>query len=869
MKSALAFLSAMMIARAVGMPAEVFLEEHCFDCHDTATKKGGLDLTALDFTEENMEMWVKIHDRALSGEMPPKKKKRPDAAALEDVLEIWSSDLTALDRTRQGRDGRSGLRRLNRVEFENSLRDLLGMPALKIKDNLPHDGKSHGFDTLPGALDLSFVHMEAYLAAVDKALNDALCPFPERPPVFKYRYSFTENTRKNGNECEGSVGQAIREKTAIPLNGMKRDVTFVADTPYHLTDTEPMANAVGMFRHEDADFRWNMIAIQPVVTGFHRVRVSGYSFHWDGKEVVPTARHGALGLGIHSTGEHFGTVDLPPNRPAERVFDVWLERGGGMVHGKDDNLRLIAASCENFRDFANGRNKDVPGPMSPAPGVAVEWVEIEGPLYESWPPAGHRALFGDLPVKAWTGDCGAPKPTQQKWADGNPFTFPKDIYGERGENRPVVYVESLEPGKDASVLLGKFLHRALRRPVSETETAEYVAKVMAQLAGGGAFQDAMLSVYREILTSPDFMLLDEPPGKLEDRALASRLSFFLWSSLPDEELSALADQGKLSDPTVLRAQTERMLGDPRSSRFVENFTGQWLGLRQLDDTQPDKKLYPEYMPWLSEAMRMETRAFFAELLKDDLGVSRFVESDFALLNEPLAELYGIPGVRGWDIRKVTLPERSVRGGFLTQAAILKTTANGSTTSPVIRGAFVMEKLLGLVPTPPPPEAGTIEPDVRGATTIREQLAKHRHNPSCASCHDKMDPYGFALESFDVVGEWRDHYRMAGGEGPWEGREKVNGHPIDYRGGLPVDCTGLLPDGRPFADVNGLRSMLAADPERLARAFLLHLTSYATGAPESFADRRVAGEILSRAKPSGYGMRTLIRELVSSDLFTSN
>lgn len=843
-----------------------FINAHCIECHSGDAAEANLDLATLKLDEADLERWVRVYDRVIDGEMPPMDQERPDAAEIKASMSTLSSKLTAIDTARQQRDGRSRLRRLNRVEFQNTLRDLLALPALKLKESLPEDGRSHGFDRLSGALDMSFVHVESYLAAVDTALNAAICPFPEQPPIFKYRFRLTENIRKDGKECEGSVGLAIGNKTAIALVGMKRDETFVADTAHHLTDDEPTANAIGLFRHEDADYRWTMTAIQPVISGFHKLRVSGYSFDWDGEKVVPTDRHGALGWGVFSRGEHYGTVDLPPNQPAEREITAWLTRGGGMMHGTDDHLRLIAASCENFRDYAYGKNKDVLGPMSFAPGVAVQWVEIEGPLYDSWPPASHQTLFGQLPVKQWTEECGVPTPTQQVWPRGNPYSMPKDIYGERGQYRPVVYVESKEPLRDAEQLLRRFLPRALRRPVTQTEISEYAELVSKRLAVGAGFQDAMLAAYRMILTSPEFMLIEEPVGSLNDHALATRLSYFLWSTLPDAELLQLADEGKLSQPDTLRQQTERLLNDQPVERFVESFTGQWLGLRELDATQPDRKLYPEYMPWLSEAMRMETDAYFAELLSKDLSVTHFVQSDFATLNEPLARLYGVANVYGWDIRRVDLPDDSVRGGFLTQAAVLKTTANGTTTSPVKRGAFVMEKLLGIVPIPPPPDIGSIEPDVRGTTTVRQQLEKHRRSTSCAACHAKMDPYGFALESFDVVGEHREQYRAVGGEGNHEERKKVNGHPIDYHFELSVDCTGTLPDGRAFADVNELRTYLAADPRRLARAFTKHLMTYATGAEISFADRAEVDAVLNETASTQYGVRSLIHAIIQSRPF---
>ena len=863
-------------------PIRAFIDLHCVVCHGGGATEGNLDLAELKLDEAGLLQWVRIHDRVVAGEMPPSSQDRPEPADIKAAIAELSDRLTTIDKTQQQRDGRTQLRRLNRVEFENTLRDLLSLPALRVKESLPEDGRSHGFDRLSTALDMSFVHMESYLAAVDKALNEALCPFPEQPPVFKYRFRLTENFRKEGKECEGSVGLAIGNKTAIALVGMQRDETFVADTAHHLTDEEPKANAIGSFRHEDADYRWTMTAIQPVISGFHKLRVSGYSFDWDGEKVVPTDRHGALGWGVFARGEHYGTVDLPPNKPAQREITAWLTRGGGMLHGTDDHLRLIAASCENFRDYAHGANKDVLGPMSFAPGVAVEWVEIEGPLYDTWPPACHQALFGDLPVKEWTAESGVPKPTQQVWPQGNPHSVPKDIYGERGQHRPIVYVESKSPTEDAERLLRRFLPRALRRPATDFEITEYIALVTKKLDDDMAFQDAMFAAYRMVLTSPEFMLIEESgigfqsvsedrqPGSLScvlnDYALATRLSYFLWSTLPDEELLQLADQGKLSQSDILRAQTQRLLDDKRAERFIENFTGQWLGLRELDATLPDRKLYPEYMPWLSEAMKMESYAFFAEILKNDSSVVDFVKSDFAMLNEPLARLYGIENVRGWDIRRVDLSADSVRGGFLTQASVLKTTANGTTTSPVKRGAFVMERLLGIVPTPPPPNIGSIEPDVRGATTVREQLEKHRQNVSCAGCHAKMDPYGFALESFDVVGEHRNLYRAVGGKGNHEERKKVNGHPIDYHFELPVDCTGQLPDGRAFRDVNELRSYLAADPSHLARAFVQQLLTYATGAEIRFADRAIVEDILSETKTSEYGLRSLIHAVVQSSAF---
>lgn len=853
---------------AADQPEAAFFKNHCYECHDADVHKAGLDLTALKWEPRNADnhaLWVKIHDRVRDGEMPPKKKERPTAAAITQLTSTLSKRLIAADEADQKAHGRTPLRRLSRVEFEWSVRDLLGMPALRIKDSLPDDGKSHGFDRLAHALDFSSIHLEAYLAAVDQALDAALCPLVEPPPTMKYRYRLWDQTRHNGKEAEGWAARSLQERTAIGLIGLQQDLTIHAPTAHTITDDEPAVTAFGMFRNEDADYRCSLDTIKAFYTGYYKLRASGYSFHWDGKQVQPTGRGGALSWGIYSKNLHYGTVGLPPNKAAETEITAWLERGGGMTHGTDDHLRIVLSSCENIRDFAR-KGDGLNGPKVPAPGIAIEWVEIEGPLIDQWPTAGHRALFGNLPVKEWTKDAGVPLPKQQTWPQGNPWSFPRDPYGERGEKRQKVYVASEAPLADAERLLLTFARRAFRRPVSAGDVSSYVAIVKTRLEGGAAFQDAMLSAYRGILTAPEFLLLREAPGKLGAHALAARLATFLWNSIPDDALSKAADNGDLLEPAVLRAHSERLMQDAKGQRFVENFLGQWLSLREINATQPDRKLYPEFMPWLQEAMLMESHAFFVELVKEDLPVTNLVKSDFAMLNEPLAHHYGIDGVKGWDIRRVKLPVGSKRGGVLTQAAVLKVTAAGTTTSPVKRGAFVMERIMGVHPSPPPADAGAIEPDVRGTTTVREQLEKHRRNDACNSCHVKMDGYGFALESFDVTGEWRDKYRAVGGKGPHEQRKIVNGHRIDYHYELPVDCAGVMPDGRPFADVEELRSLLVSEPEKLARAFVGHLVTYATGAEVSFADRAAVDTIVAKSKAQRYGVRTLIMETIQSDLF---
>jgi hypothetical protein len=430
-----------------------------------------------------------------------------------------------------------------------------------------------------------------------------------------------------------------------------------------------------------------------------------------------------------------------------------------------------------------------------------------------------------------------------------------------------VEVVTENPKQDAERLLRSFVQRACRHPVSTAESQVFIDLFNDQYSQGLGFARSMLAAYTAVLSSPGFLFVEEKPGRLDDYALASRLSYFLWNSEPDEMLRGLAGRGQLHQPEVLKAQTERLLNDPKSRRFVDAFTDYWLDLRKLDDTSPSSTLYNDYEldDPLKQAALEETRLFVQELFRADLPARNVVSSDFTFLNQRLAEHYGIPGVTGVNMRRVTLPKDSPRGGLMTEASILKLTANGTTTSPVLRGHWITERILG-VETPPPPKVPSVEPDIRGAVTIRQQLEKHRADASCASCHSKMDPPGLALESFDIMGGWRDRYRAAK-----EGVTNAPGIGMDgqrfaFYYALPVDCTGNLPDGRPFQDVRELKRLLLADPEPIARNLVRQLAVYATGAPVRFSDRTQIKRILQGTRGRDYGVRSIVCELVQSDLF---
>ena len=402
--------------------------------------------------------------------------------------------------------------------------------------------------------------------------------------------------------------------------------------------------------------------------------------------------------------------------------------------------------------------------------------------------------------------------------------------------------------------------------MAEPELTRFLRLIDAGLADGIPFAEAMIVGYKAVLCSSEFLYLHEKPGRLDDVALACRLSFFLWDSEPDRELRRLAEAGGLRAPGRWRRRPSGMLNDPKARRFVETFLDYWLDLRRLGANAPDSTLYNDYYldDLLADSMLEETRLFFQELLARDLPARNLIHSDFAMVNERLTKHYGLPPVQGVRLRKVLLPKDGVRGGLLTQASVLAVTANGTTTSPVLRGAWVMERILGR-PSPPPPPVPAVEPDLRGATTIRDQLARHRDQASCAACHSKIDPPGFALESFDVMGGYRERYRALGGGQREKGLGK-NGQPFAFHLGLPVDCSGELADGRRYADVRGFKALLLTDERQIARNLVRQLVVYATGAPTGFADRAGVEAILDATAARGYGVRSLVHALVQSEMF---
>jgi hypothetical protein len=750
-----------------------FFGRYCVDCHGAEKPKKGL---RLDVMPTSREAWGAVYDRMRQHEMPPRKSEQPKADERAAALTAIAAKADA------GREGRTVLRRLNRVEYQNTMRDLLAID-LDLKSLLPADAQAHGFDNVGEALHSSSFLMERYLEAADQALAAAIANGP-RPAGIKRRFDLKQ---------EGSVK---------PKGAVYR----------HVDDAVVIFNS-----WENANIQVTLWGLRTPLPGRYRIRLSGYGFQSGGRPVTFHLKDGST-LDV-SDNRLIGYYDVPGGSAAVVEIVERLEA--------NRTLRLAFDGPGSQREL-HRTVTSVGADRYTGPGLAVQWIEIEGPLLESWPPAGHRAIFGDLPQ--------APDPSR------------------RGR----IEVTSSDPDADTKRILLAFARRAFRRDVSEADLKPFVDRAASKRAEGRSFEQSLRAGLKAILISPEFLFLREKPGMLDDFALASRLSYFLWSSMPDDELLGLASRKELSKPDVLRAQVERLLRDPKAKAFGENFVGQWLNLRAIDDTMPDPTLYPEFDEDLKGSMAQEPYLYFEEVLKEDLGVARFVASDFSLLNGHLARLYGIPGIEGREFRKVVLPPNSRRGGVLTMAAVLKVTANGTNTSPILRGAWILERILGTPPPKPPVDVEAVEPDIRGATTIREQLAKHRQKAECAGCHVRIDPPGFALESFDVIGGWRDYYRSVG-----KG-DAVPGKP--YRKGPPVDPSDVLLDGRKFKDVDEYKKLLAADPDGLARALAEKLLIYATGAEPTRSEAPEVDAIVRAVGSKNHGFRSLVHEVVQSRMF---
>ena len=748
----------------------------CIDCHDADTDtRLNFEKLSDDLTDPAVfRQWEQVFDRVTTGEMPPKSEPRPDSTQVTDALAKLKDSLNAENFAQQQEFGRVPSRRLTRLEYAYTVRDLLeideGGFADDLAEMLPPESDSGGFDTVAATQRTSPLHIESWLRAADHALNTAinLGPRPESSrrivdfPNAPYLSSFNKRSLTNGG-----------------------------------SNLKQLDDAVAMFLDLDYVLRSDHCGLSIETAGYYRITLDAYAYQADRTMTLKLVQANPKKVGP----ELLGAFDLQPGRPRKIEVTTFMRPGDYLypaVHVANRNT-WSGLSAVGGADNYKGE------------GIAVKSMLVEGPLVDQWPPASTQVLLSEL------------DPSQS----------------------------SLKRVTDVVTRIGP---RAFRRPLHANELESFVNLARPGVDEGREFAEVIRAPIRSVLSSPQFLFFGGEPGKLDDFALASRLSYFLWKSMPDEELFELARKGQLSERRVLAQQVERMLNDEKSNRFVKDFVGQWLRLYDINDTTPDKKLYPEFDGLLNDSISKETELFFAELIRENLSASNLIDSDFTFANRRLAEHYRLPSVQGQEMRKVSLPPSSVRGGILGQASILKLTSNGTFTSPVKRGAYVLTRLLGDAPNPPPPNVGSIEPDTRGATTIRESLNKHKDLETCAQCHREIDPPGFALEGFDAIGGFRTHYRVAGDK-PF----------ARYKRGPVVDASGVTAEGEQFPGIRGYKQVLLKHTEQVARQLTEQLIVYATGGEIQFADREEISRIVNETRADGYPVRSIIHQVVQSTL----
>ena len=753
---------------------EPFLEQHCYDCHDDFDAEADLNLLDLKFdpsNDANRKTWEKVFHRVETGEMPPKKEKRPEAEAQTGFLKTLKPPLLAADQHDLATRGRVHSRRLTAEEYEYTLHDLLGVD-LPFSEFLTAESPE-GFESSADHQQISHFHLDNYLRAADKGLEEAFGRVLKKEATFSRDFApkdLLPNRRGNYRGPEVRNGKAITWSLNVQFNG-------------RITPTAVPA------------------------TGWYRITIKN-------ARAVNPGPDGVL-WGTLQTGSGYANEPLlftagileATSTPRDFTFETWMLQ---------DHLLLFTPDVlKKHRGPAQGGNV-VYGDMD-LEKLGVAGIRFDGLKIERIYPNADRQtvrqrLFPGLDPTLLT--TGGPKPkVTRNW------------------------------------LIKNFASRAFRRPVTSEEILPYQELAHRAFDQGKTFPESLRDAYHAILCSPRFLTFVEKPGPLDDYAIASRLSYLLWKSLPDFQLRKLAREGSLRDPKVFHQQINRLLAHPKSKRFLTSFTNQWLDLRNINFTQPDPKRFRAYDLTLEQSLLAETRAFISELITRDLPVTHLLKSDFTFLNTRLQRHYGLtdlPVKPGQGLQKIPIaPQR--RSGVLMQGAILKVTADGSITSPVIRGIWVNEHLLGQEIPPPPPGIPAIEPDIRGAVSIRDQLAKHSKSTSCAACHDKIDPSGFALESFDPIGQFRTAY----------GRQK---------NAAQVDPSGITPDGISFKAFNGWREIYLNRPRLLTEAFATQVLKYGTGGEIRFSDQARLNQITNLAADKKFGLKSIIHAALASEIF---
>lgn len=754
----LAFASQLM-GQGEYKPIVPFLQKYCVECHGSDKQKGDVRLD--DVADIGADLWIEIYEQMEFGDMPPEE------ADIHPTKEHTAEILKLVDAI--SRDERftiaTGFRRMNKREYTNTVRDLLGLsdklfnPGTYIFD----DEVEKGFDTNSESLYISNELLLEYLNSASFSLNAAL---------------YTEDYTKPESNTD-SYGPKNIEVTAY-LDGKTPD--------YVISRVKK-----GMVFGKD-------IANKVKTSGYYRIAATAAGVDRSQGEYGGAPADGRpfqMGIGVFYNGvSHiYHEFDIKDQKLMNYEGVVWLEKGA-LPYVQFINGTKKPRNINRMRVRRNLK------PITP-PGLAVGKFTMEGPLKLEWPPRTYKTAFqvNEMPDL--------------------------ELRGMRDQ------------------ILRNFISRAFRRQVNNEERIRYTRYLEDQYSESNSWHQAFIRTFAAIMASTDFLYIKEDVGELNPFQLANRLSYLLWSSMPDMELFKLANSGELLDPEVYKDQLRRMLKDPKSRNFVEGFALQWLSIDELGTMRPaedDKQHAIYFRNNLEQAMRSETLSFFEHILFTNQPITDFLDSDYTFLNKALADLYEIPFDGGNELVMVNLPRDSVRGGLLGQASIHAITSNGVETLPVTRGHWVLDELMGTPPPPPPEEVPAIVPDLNNVNTPRDLLVKHREDPKCFACHKNMDPPGLALESFDIIGRYRDSY----------GKNST------------IDPSGVFL-GTKFDDIRGFKKALLKDKDIFAYNFIVKIAEYGKGRKLNRKDHEIVKELAANAKAHNYKFMYLLGDVLLSDL----
>ncbi|MDB6004891.1 MAG: hypothetical protein JWR15_1878 [Prosthecobacter sp.] len=797
------FVTSSGLAVRAGEPFDVFLEKHCISCHGPKKEKGDLRIDQLsrDFKlGGDSHHWAEMIEQVNSGEMPPKKEKQPT----QEEIAAFVTSLDAL--LKQGRAARMAARpavshyRLSRKEYQNTVYDLLGVRYDPAKPGeLNEDTLWHGFERMGSELSLSPSHVDRFYRAAELVLDRAF-PAAASGEARKVRKTAADLRYNGGKE----------QQAALDRFGIKRPLRY-------LLFPGNVQNALST--------NW-FGKTGPEHSGLYKVRIQASGIRPLGGQPA----HLSIGK---RTGEETvdGLIDFdltaPEDKPQVYEFEVDLEmpatldfcvvatdvvdrrsgaafrnalgsRGGYIFTHSSETLLLNPNAPQMFDDKGNGLFST----------VLLDWIEWEGPLETDAEKSRRKGLV------------------------------PAD------DATPEVVAEHLQ----------RFAERAWRRPVNKDELADYLKSYRDEREAGEKPADAYRVAMQGVLTSRNFLYLVEGDPvareRLSDWELASRLSYFLWSSMPDEALFAAAKVSTLNGEG-LKKEVDRILTDSRINRFIDDFSRQWMQLHRVGMFPPDKKLYPNYDRWLETSMRDEPVEFFREMLAKNLPMDGFLDSDWTMANARLCDFYGLPEPKADGFQRVSLKPEDHRGGLLTMGASLGLTSDGTRHRPVHRGVWLSEVILGKTPPPPPANVPAIEPNLpkSAKATLREKIEAHRNDANCAACHAKIDPLGLAWDNYDAIGQWRTREKIPEGAGQ---------DPL-------INPAGLMPDGRPFKDANDFKRLLIEDHDKFVRAFIEHLCTYGLRRVLTIDDEDDIKAIAAEAKKNRSGVKDVVRAVALSDL----